>query len=539
MASNFIEEIIEKDIEIGRCSEIVTRFPPEPNGYLHIGHAKSLFINFGIKEKYKGKCNLRFDDTNPTKEEVEYVEAILEDIKWLGLEYDQLFYASDYFEKLYKKAIILIKKGLAYVCDLSPEEIKAGRGTLNEKGKNSPYRGRSIEENLELFAKMREGAFADGAKVLRAKIDMESPNLNMRDPIIYRILRATHHRTGNEWCIYPMYDFTHPLSDAFEGITHSICTLEFEDHRPLYDWAIENCEIDFAPIQREFARLNITNTIMSKRYLKKLVDSGVVEGWDDPRMPTISGLRRKGYTKEALKDFCGRIGVSKANSEVNIKNLEACVREDLNNNALRVMAVKNPLLVEIINYVGDKSEILQVENHPNREELGKRDISFSNEIYIDREDFALVPPPKYHRLKPDGYVRLKGAYIIKCEEVVIGNDGEVEKIRCSYVENSKSGQDQSGIKVKGVIQFVDKKTALPIKMKNFQYLLKDADFVGQDFADRINENSVTVSDAFGEMSLANSAFGERYQFMRMGYYIHDEKSNSFGEIVTLKDSWKG
>ncbi len=538
MADNFIEEIIEADIERGRCEDIITRFPPEPNGYLHVGHAKSLCINFGIKEKYNGKCNLRFDDTNPVKEDVEYIDAIIEDIKWLGFEYDQILYASDYFEQIFEKAVLLIKKGLAFVCELTADEMREYRGTLTEPGKNSPYRDRSVEENLELFYGMRDGKYPDGSRVLRAKIDMSSPNINMRDPILYRVLRATHHRTGDKWCIYPMYDFTHPLSDAFEGITHSICTLEFEDHRPIYDWTIDNCDIEFKPIQREFARLNITNTIMSKRYLKKLVDEGAVDGWDDPRMPTICGMRRRGYPAAALKDFCGRIGVAKSNSEVNVKNLEACVRENLNENANRAMAVKNPLLVEIINYPNAESEVLSVENHPNHPEMGSREMTFGKEIYIDRDDFALVPPPKYFRLKPDGYVRLKGGYIIKCEEVVTNENGEVAKLKCSYVENSKSGHDVSGIKVRGVIQFVDKATCTPIVMRDFDYLLRDAEYNGQDFSERINANSVHSFNALGEPSLKNAKVGETFQFMRMGYYVFDEKSGTFGEVVSLKDSFK-
>ncbi|MFI3164290.1 MAG: glutamine--tRNA ligase/YqeY domain fusion protein [Bacillota bacterium] len=538
MADNFIEEIIEADLERGRCEDIITRFPPEPNGYLHVGHAKSLCINFGIKEKYNGKCNLRFDDTNPVKEDVEYIDAIIEDIKWLGFEYDQILYASDYFDQIFEKAVLLIKKGLAFVCELNADEMREYRGTLTEAGKNSPYRDRSVEENLELFYGMRDGKYPDGSKVLRAKIDMSSPNINMRDPILYRVLRATHHRTGDKWCIYPMYDFTHPLSDAFEGITHSICTLEFEDHRPIYDWTIDNCDIEFKPIQREFARLNITNTIMSKRYLKKLVDDGAVDGWDDPRMPTICGMRRRGYPAAALKDFCGRIGVAKSNSEVNVKNLEACVRENLNENAMRAMAVKNPLLVEIVNYPNEESEVLSVENHPNHPEMGERELTFGKEIYIDRDDFALVPPPKYFRLKPDGYVRLKGAYIIKCEEVVLDDNGEVAKLKCSYVPSSKSGHDESGIKVRGVVQFVDKATCVPIVMRDFDYLLSDAEYNGQDFSERINSDSVHSFNALGEPSLKDVASGATFQFMRMGYYVFDKKSETYGEVVSLKDSFR-
>ncbi|MBR2324054.1 MAG: glutamine--tRNA ligase, partial [Clostridia bacterium] len=401
-ATNFIEEIINKDLESGKYDEIITRFPPEPNGYLHVGHAKALCVNFGIKQKYNGKCNLRFDDTNPTKEDTEYVEAIKEDIKWLGFTWDEELYASDYFEKMYDCAVILIKKGLAYVDNLTAEEIRLTRGTLTEGGKESPNRNRPIEESLDLFQRMRNGEFADGELVLRAKIDMNSPNINMRDPVIYRIVRAHHMRQKNKWCIYPMYDFAHPLEDAFEGITHSCCTLEFEDHRPLYDWVVDNCDIEKKPHQYEFARLNITRCIMSKRYLKSLVDNNKVDGWDDPRMPTICGLRRRGYTPESIKDFCERIGVAKANSELDIKNLEACIREDLNLRANRVMAVLRPIKLTLKNYEG--VEELEVENNPSDETAGTRKITFSKDLYIDADDFALVPPPKWKRLSPGGMV---------------------------------------------------------------------------------------------------------------------------------------
>ena len=464
---NFIEDIIDSDIESGKVKTVYTRFPPEPNGYLHIGHAKSLCINFGIKSKYNGKCNLRFDDTNPCKEDKEYVESIKSDIEWLGFKWDKLLYASDYFDVMFDCAVKLIKKGLAYVSDETAEEIRTRRGSLTEAGQNSPFRNRSVEENLKLFYEMRDGKYADGTKVLRAKIDMASPNVNMRDPVIYRVLHATHHNTGDKWCIYPMYDFAHPIEDAYEGITHSICTLEFEDHRPLYDWVVKNCDFPSPlPQQIEFARLNITNTIMSKRYLKKLVDEGKVMGWDDPRMPTLSGLRRRGYPAAALRDFCERIGVAKANSEVEEGYLQACVREELNRTANRVMAVFDPVKVTLTNY--DGSEDLLIEDNPNAENITYRNVSFSDTLYIDRTDFALVPPPKYYRLKPDGYVRLKGAYIIHCDDVITDGNGAVVELRCSVVKNSKSGNDESGIKVKGVIQWVDAKTCIDVTVRKLQ-----------------------------------------------------------------------
>ena len=537
---NFIEDIIDGDLASGKVSEVYTRFPPEPNGYLHIGHAKSLCINFGIKAKYNGKCNLRFDDTNPSKEDVEYVESIKADIKWLGFEWDKLLFASDYFDVMFDCAVKLIKKGLAYVSDETAEEIRQRRGTLYEAGIESPFRNRSVEENLKLFYEMRDGVYEDGAKVLRAKIDMGSPNLNMRDPVIYRVLHATHHNTGDKWCIYPMYDFAHPIEDAHEGITHSICTLEFEDHRPLYDWVVQNCDFPKPqPQQIEFARLNVTNTIMSKRYLKKLVDEGKVLGWDDPRMPTLSGLRRRGYPPEALKDFCERRGVSKANSEVQESYLQSCVRDNLNRTANRVMAVFEPLKVVLTNYEG--SEILSVEDNGNAEVLTYRDVPFSKELYIDRSDFALVPPPKYYRLKPDGYVRLKGAYIIHCDEAVTDENGNVTELRCSVVHNSKSGEDTSGIKVKGVIQWVDAKTSVDVTVRKLQSLLTDVVDGVTDFNERFNEQSMQIVTAKVEQSLLSAKIGDRFQFMRVGYYVLDKDSVGsklvFNEIVGLKDSF--
>lgn len=538
---NFIEEIIDSDLASGKVTTVATRFPPEPNGYLHIGHAKSLCINFGIAQKYNGTCNLRFDDTNPCKEDQEYVNSIKADIEWLGFKWDNLYFASDYFDVMFDCAVKLINKGLAYVSDETADEIRERRGTLTEPGIESPYRNRSVEENLKLFYEMRDGKYADGAKVLRAKIDMSSPNVNMRDPIIYRVLHATHHNTGDKWCIYPMYDFAHPIEDAHEGITHSICTLEFEDHRPLYDWVVKNCDFpEPLPQQIEFARLNITNTIMSKRYLKKLVDEGKVLGWDDPRMPTLSGLRRRGIPAEALKDFCERIGVSKANSEVEEGYLYSCVRDNLNQNTDRVLAVFDPLKVVLTNY--DGSEELAVENNPNAESVTCRNVPFSRELYIDRSDFALVPPPKYYRLKPDGYVRLKGAYIIHCDEAVTDSEGNVTELHCSVVPNSKSGNDESGIKVKGVIQWVDAATCVDVTVRKLQSLLTDPVNGITDFNQRFNEDSMKLVSAKVEPSLKNAKVGDKFQFMRVGYYVLDRDSKDgqlvFNEIVGLKDGFK-
>lgn len=537
---NFIEDIIDGDLESGKVNTVYTRFPPEPNGYLHIGHAKSLCINFGIAQKYNGHCNLRFDDTNPCKEDTEYVESIKRDIEWLGFKWDKLLFASDYFDVMFDCAVKLINKGLAYVSDETADEIKERRGTLTEPGVESPFRNRTVEENLRLFYEMKDGKYEDGSKVLRAKIDMASPNVNMRDPVIYRVLHATHHNTGDKWCIYPMYDFAHPIEDAHEGITHSICTLEFEDHRPLYDWVVANCDFPQPrPQQIEFARLNITNTIMSKRFLKKLVDEGKVMGWDDPRMPTLSGLRRRGYPAEALKDFCERIGVSKANSEVEETYLQSCVRDNLNQTAKRVLAVFDPVKVVLTNYQG--TELLPVEDNPNEENVTYRNVSFGNEIYIDRSDFAMVPPPKYYRLKPDGYVRLKGAYIIHCDDVVLDDNGEVKELRCSVVENSRSGSDTSGVKVKGVIQWVDAKTCVDVTVRKLQSLLTDVVDGVTDFNQRFNTESMKVVSCKVEKSLASANVGDRFQFMRVGYYVLDKDSTPenlvFNEIVGLKDGF--
>lgn len=534
-SSNFIEDIINKDLSEGKVTTVKTRFPPEPNGCLHIGHAKSLCLNFGTARKYGGTCNLRFDDTNPLKEDEEFVNSIKRDIQWLGFKWDNLYNASDYFDVMYECAEKLIKEGKAYVCDLSAEEIRLSRGSLTEPGKESPYRDRSPEENLDLFRRMKAGEFADGEKVLRAKIDMASPNINMRDPVIYRVLHASHQNTGDKWCIYPMYDFAHPIEDAYEGITHSICTLEFEDHRPLYDWVTQNCGFPSPlPQQIEFARLNITNTIMSKRFLKRLVEDGFVDGWDDPRMPTLCGMRRRGYPPQAIIDFCDRIGVAKANSEVEYGYLNACVRDYLNQYAQRAMAVTSPIKVILTNL--SAPEECEIENNPNKPEEGTRTITLTHELYIDGSDFSLAPPPKYHRLKLDGYVRLKGAYIIKCDKVETDNEGNILHLECSIVENSKSGCDQSGLKVKGVIQWVSAEYNTPLTLRKLDSLLLDGE---GDFINRLNYESLKEIPALGEPSLASAPKESRFQFMRMGYYVRDLKSDLpvFNEIVGLKDTF--
>ena len=545
ISSNFIYNIIDDDLKSGKHPEgIHTRFPPEPNGYLHIGHAKSICLNFGTAEKYAGLCNLRFDDTNPTKEDTEYVDSIQEDIKWLGFSWgDRRYYASDYFEKLYEYACALIEQGLAYVDDLTAEEIRAYRGTLTEPGKESPCRSRSVAENLALFERMKAGEFPDGSRVLRAKIDMASPNITMRDPVIYRIAHAVHHRTGGAWCIYPMYDFAHPLSDAIENITHSLCTLEFEDHRPFYDWLLEVLGFDknTRPRQIEFARLNVTNTITSKRKLRQLVEEGHVRGWDDPRMPTISGLRRRGYTPASIRDFCERIGVAKSNSTVDVAMLEHCVREDLNEHAARVMAVLHPLKVVLTNYPEDKSEELLAENHPTRG--GKRYVPFSRELYIEREDFMEEPPKKFFRLRPGGEVRLKHAYIIKCEEVVKDEKGEITELRCTYDPESKSGGSAANRKVKGTLHWVSANDALDAEVRLYDYLLKtDDEETTADFIASLNPHSLEVIEgAKVEPSLARTAEGTHYQFLRTGYFVVDKDTRPdrlvFNRVVGLKDSW--
>ena len=537
-ATNFIEQIINDDLASGKITAVQTRFPPEPNGYLHIGHIKSMLVNFGTAKKYGGKCNLFFDDTNPSKEKTEFVDAIRRDISWVGYEWEKEVYASDFFGVIYDYAETLIKDGKAYVCDLSPEEISKTRGTLTEAGVESPYRNRSVEENLSLFRDMRAGKFADGEKCLRAKIDMASPNMNMRDPVIYRILRCTHHRTGDEWCIYPMYDYAHPICDYMQGVTHSLCTLEFEDHRPLYDWVGVNLGFSPKPRQIEFARLAVTNTVMSKRYLKKLVEEGHVHGWDDPRMPTVAGLRNRGVPPEALLDFCTKIGIVKANSECQLSYLESCIRDNLNENAERAMAVLNPLKVTLTNYEGE--EELETAIHPLKPELGVRKVRFSREIYIDGSDFSLDPPPKYQRLKEGGFVRLKNAYIIRCDEVVKGEDGSVLELKCTYIPESRSSADTSGIKVKGTIQWVDGKTGVDAEIRKYGYLLRDAEYAGQDFGERMNLDSEHIFAGKAEPYLFESEDGKAFQLMRVGYYKKCKKEDGtlvLSEIVSLKDSF--
>ena len=537
-ANNFIEQIINEELSSGKVNCVQTRFPPEPNGYLHIGHAKSLCLNFGVKEKYDGKCNLFLDDTNPSKEKEEYEEAIKKDIAWLGFEYDKVTHASDFYDKIYEFAEQEILLGNAFVCDMTPEEISANRGTLTEAGKESPYRNRSIEENLKLFREMKAGLYPDGSKCLRAKIDMASPNINMRDPVIYRILRETHYRTGDKWCIYPMYDFAHPICDYLQGVTHSLCTLEFEDHRPLYDWVGITLGFNPKPRQIEFARLNVTNLVMSKRYLKKLVEDGSVDGWDDPRMPTLTGLRNRGVPAEALKDFCARIGIAKSNSEVQISYLEACVREYLNANAERAMGVLKPLKLTITNYPDGATEEMDFEINPNEEIKRTRKITFSKHIYIDADDFSLCPPPKYFRLKKDGYVRLKSAYIVKCDDVITDKNGEPVEILCSYIPESKSGNDTSGIKVKGVIQWVNEQDCKDIEIRKYGYLLRDEEYAGQDFSERMNKDSVKIFNGKVEPYVTENG-DKPYQLMRTGYFkLLDVKGKTvLSEIVSLKDNF--
>jgi glutaminyl-tRNA synthetase len=546
-ASDFIRAIINEDNRTGRYGgRVHTRFPPEPNGYLHIGHAKSICLNFGIAEDYGGKCNLRFDDTNPTKEEMEYVESIQADVRWLGFDWeDRLFYASDYFDQLYEFAKKLISKGLAYVDDLRAEEIRQYRGTLTEPGKESPYRERSIEENMDLFERMRAGEFPDGRRVLRAKIDMSSGNLNMRDPVLYRILHAEHHRTGDKWCIYPMYDFAHGQSDSIEGITHSICTLEFEDHRPLYDWFLENLEI-FQPRQIEFARLNLTYTVMSKRKLLRLVQEGLVSGWDDPRMPTISGIRRRGYPPEAIRDFANRIGVAKNESTVDIALLEHCVRQDLNQHAPRVMGVLEPLKVVITNYPQGQVEEMQAVNNPEDPAAGTRLAPFTRELYIERDDFREEPPPKYFRLAPGREVRLRYAYFITCQEAIKDDQGQVVELRCTYDPATRGGDSPDGRKVKATLHWVSAQHALPAEVRLYERLFvnetPDEAEEGLDFRSNLNPDSLKVlTEPKVEASLAGAKAGQRYQFERQGYFCVDPDSREgklvFNRTVALKDPW--
>ena len=548
--SNFIRHIIDEDLKTGKNDgKVQTRFPPEPNGYLHIGHAKSICLNFGIARDYQGQCNLRFDDTNPHKENMEFVEAIQADVKWLGFDWgSKVYYASDYFEQLYGFAMELIDKGLAYVCDLSAEETREYRGTLTEPGRNSPYRERSVEENRELFQRMRAGEFADGAKVLRAKIDMASPNINLRDPTLYRIRHGVvHHQTGKEWCLYPMYDYTHPISDALEGVTHSLCTLEFEDHRPLYDWVLDNISIPCHPQQIEFSRLNLQYTVMSKRKLTQLVEEGVVEGWDDPRMPTIAGLRRRGYTPASIREFCDRIGVTKSDNSVEMAILESCIREDLDASAPRAMAVLHPLKVVLTNYPEDQVEKLQAANHPKDESMGSRELTFCRELYIDREDFMEVAPnKKFKRLVSGGEVRLRNAYVIRCDEVIKDQHGEIIELRCS-VDMNTLGANPEGRKVKGVIHWVSARHGLQAELRLYDRLFTvahpDSDKSVADFKQLLNPDALrTLTNCVVEPALLGAAEGERYQFEREGYFCLDGKASRpdmpvFNLVVGLKDSW--
>ena len=544
IASNFLTEIIDADLAAGLNEQIHTRFPPEPNGYLHIGSAKAIYINWSIAKKYGGKFNLRFDDTNPVREDDEYVQSIQKDIVWLTGEEPNggIYYGSDYFETCYECAVALIKAGKAFVCDLTQEELRAQRGTLTEPGKNSPYRNRSIEENLQLFEDMRAGKFPDGSKTLRAKIDMASPNMNMRDPAIYRIVRAHHHRQGDTWCIYPLYDFAHPIQDAIEGITHSMCSIEFENHRPLYEWVVDNCPLPHHPKQREFARLNVTNTVMSKRYLRQLVFEHHVEGWDDPRMPTLCGLRRRGYTPSAILDFVQRAGIAKANSLVDIRLLEHCIREELNRTALRRMAVTEPIKLTITNYPEDQTEYFEVANNPQDEAAGTRKVPFTRELYIEKSDFAVVPPPKFQRLKPDGEVRLMGAYIVKCNEVITDENGEVTEVHCTADLETGNGMPADGRKVRGTIHWVSAATAVDasIYLYNDLFTLENTGDVpeGTDYLDYLNPDSLKKLEGCKlEPSITDVPAGTRMQFVRMGYFIKDEEPGRFNRIVTLKDSF--
>lgn len=545
--SNFIQAIIDEDVANG-AQDIYTRFPPEPNGYLHVGHAKSICLNFGLAERNHGRCNLRFDDTNPVKEDTEFVDSIKEDVEWLGFHWTgNVHYASDYFQTFYDCAVHLIKEGKAFVCDLTAEEMREYRGTLTEPGKNSPYRERSVEENLALFEEMKQGNFADGAKVLRAKIDMASPNINLRDPIIYRIAKAHHHRTGDQWCIYPMYDFAHPISDAIEGITHSVCTLEFEDHRPLYDWVLDNL-MDFAafpsrPHQYEFARLELNNTITSKRKLKRLVDEGIVDGWDDPRMPTISGMRRRGYTPEAIRNFCDMIGVSKSNSKVEFPMLEYCLREDLNQNAPRAMVVLDPLKITITNYPEGQIEYLTAEVNPNQPEKGTYQVPFGREIYIEREDFREEANNNFFRLKPGKEVRLKYAYIIQCDEVIKDAEGNIVELKCSYDPTTRSGMENAARKVKGTLHWVEASTALDAEVHMLDFLLLPEQGDG-DFMEYLNPDSLVVKTGCkATPDMKDAKQGETFQFLRNGYFCVDSKYSTpehlvFNQTVSLKGSYK-
>ena len=545
VSKNFIEDIIDKDIAEGRTKKVITRFPPEPNGYLHIGHAKSILLNYGLAKEYGGQFNLRFDDTNPTKEKTEFVESIKADVEWLGADFgDRCFFASNYFEKMYEAAIKLIKKGKAFVCDLSADEIREYRGTLTEPGKNSPYRERSIEENLDLFERMKNGEFPDGSKVLRAKIDMSSPNMNMRDPVIYRIARMTHHNTGDDWCIYPMYDFAHPIEDAVEGITHSICTLEFEDHRPLYDWVVRELEYENPPKQIEFAKLYLTNVVTGKRYIKKLVDNGIVDGWDDPRLVTISALRRRGYTPESIKLFMELSGVTKSNASSDYAMLEYCIRETLKLEKKRVMAILDPVKLVITNYPEGETEWLDAPHNLENEALGSRKLAFTRELYIEREDFTIAPPKKYFRLFPGNEVRLMNAYFVTCTGYDVDEDGKVTEIRCTYDPETKSGNGFEGRKVKGTIHWVSASHAVPCEVRLYENIVDEEKGVyNEDGELNLNPNSLTViKNAFVEESLKGTIEVEQYQFVRNGFFCLDSKDSKpempvFNRIVSLKSSY--
>ena len=547
VSKNFIEQEIDRDLAEGVYDKVCTRFPPEPNGYLHIGHAKSILLNYGLAQKYHGTFNMRFDDTNPTKEKVEFVDSIMEDIRWLGAEWeDRLYFASDYFDQMYDCAIRLIEKGKAYVCDLSAEEIRAYRGTLTEAGKDSPYRDRTVEENLRLFEEMRSGAYQDGEKVLRAKIDMASPNINMRDPVIYRVARMSHHRTGDKWCIYPMYDFAHPIEDAIEGITHSICTLEFEDHRPLYDWVVRECEFKNPPRQIEFAKLYLTNVVTGKRYIKKLVEDGIVDGWDDPRLVSIAALRRRGFTPESIKMFIDMCGVSKAQSSVDYAMLEYCIREDLKMKKARMMAVLDPIKLIIDNYPEGETEYLEVPNNLENEALGTRKVPFCRELYIEREDFMEEPPKKYFRLFPGNEVRLMSAYFVKCESFVKDENGNVTEVHCTYDPETKSGSGFSGRKVKGTIHWVAAPYAKKAEIRLYENLVDEEKGVynKEDGSLNLNPDSLTVlKDCFVEPGFSEAKAYDSFQFVRTGYFCIDAKDSApdalvFNRIVSLKSSFK-
>lgn len=542
--SNFIHDIIDEDLAEGRVEKIHTRFPPEPNGYLHIGSAKAIWINAGTAQKYGGLFNLRFDDTNPVREDDEYVKSIEEDLRWLGAEpTGGIYYGSDYFDKCYEFAIKLIKEGKAYVDDLSADEMREYRGTLTEPGKESPYRNRSVEENLDLFERMKNGEFPDGSHTLRAKIDMASPNMNLRDPAIYRIVHAHHHRQGDKWCIYPLYDYAHPIQDALEGITHSLCSIEFENHRPLYDWVINNVGFEHKPHQYEFARLNVTHTVMSKRYLRELVETKKVDGWDDPRMPTISGLRRRGYTPSAINEFVKKAGIAKAYSIVDIGLLEHCIRDELNTNAQRRVAVLRPIKVVITNYPEDKEEYFELPNIPKNDEAGVRKVPFTRELYIDADDFAEVPPPKFFRMKPDGEVRLMGAYIVKCNEVIKDSEGNIVELHCTADLETGNGNPVDGRKIKGTIHWVSAKYAIDATVRLYDYLftLENVNDVpeGTNYLDYLNPNSLTeLTGCKLEPALADAKVGDKFQFVRTGYFCKDSKDEGvFNQIVGLKDSW--